>query len=76
MLYTHDHVADLIVTALALCKMNVELYQDQSNAKYKIKFKMPIKLPILCYSSPISLSFGGCAEDTGLHGQEMPAKIL
>ena len=40
----YDHGADMIVTPCPVCQMNVEVYQDQINAKYGTKFKMPTVL--------------------------------
>jgi len=38
----YDHGADMVVKPCPVCQMNTEVYQDQINAKYGSKFKMPI----------------------------------
>jgi heterodisulfide reductase subunit B len=68
----YDGGADLIVTPCPVCQMNVEVYQDQINAKYKTKFKMPV----VYYSTLMSVAYGGSAKDAGLDGQVIPAKKL
>ena len=68
----YDGGADLIVTPCPVCQMNVEVYQDQINAKYKTKFKMPV----VYYSTLMSVAYGGNAKDAGLDGQVIPAKKL
>lgn len=68
----YDGGADLIVTPCPVCQMNVEVYQDQINAKYKTKFKMPV----VYYSALMAVAYGGSAKEAGLDGQVIPAKKL
>jgi heterodisulfide reductase subunit B len=68
----YDHGADMIVTPCPVCQMNVEVYQDQINATYGTKFKMPV----VYYSTLMSVAFGRSAKDAALNGQVIPAKKL
>ncbi len=68
----YDHGADMIVTPCPVCQMNVEVYQDQINATYGTKFKMPV----VYYSTLMSVAFGRSAKDAALDGQIIPAKKL
>jgi heterodisulfide reductase subunit B2 len=68
----YDHGADMIVTPCPVCQMNVEVYQDQINATYGTKFKMPV----VYYSTLMSVAFGRSAKDACLDGQVIPAKKL
>ena len=68
----YDGGADMIVTPCPLCQMNVEVYQDQINAKYKTKFKMPV----VYYSTLMSVAYGKSAKQAGLDGQVIVAKQL
>jgi len=68
----YDHGADMIVTPCPVCQMNVEVYQDQINATYGTKFKMPV----VYYSTLMSVAFGRSAKDAALNGQVIPAKQL
>jgi heterodisulfide reductase subunit B len=68
----YDHGADMIVTPCPVCQMNVEVYQDQINATYGTKFKMPV----VYYSTLMSVAFGRSAKDAALDGQVIPAKKL
>lgn len=68
----YDHGADMIVTPCPVCQMNVEVYQDQINETYDTKFKMPV----VYYSTLMSVAFGRSGKDSGLDGQVIPAKKL
>ena len=68
----YDHGADMIVTPCPVCQMNVEVYQDQINATYGTKFKMPV----VYYSTLMSVAFGRSAKDAALDAQVIPAKKL
>ena len=68
----YDHGADMIVTPCPVCQMNVEVYQDQINATYGTKFKMPV----VYYSTLMSVAFGRSAKEAALNGQVIPAKKL
>ena len=68
----YDHGADMIVTPCPVCQMNVEVYQDEINAKFDTKFKMPV----VYYSTLMAVAFGRSAADAALGGQVIPAKQL
>ena len=68
----YDHGAEMIVTPCPVCQMNVEVYQDQINATYGTKFKMPV----VYYSTLMAVAFGRSAKDAALNGQVIPAKKL
>ena len=68
----YDNGADMIVTPCPVCQMNVEVYQDQINATYNTKFKMPV----VYYSTLMSVAFGRSAKEAALDGQVIPAKQL
>ena len=68
----YDHGADMIVTPCPVCQMNVEVYQDQINATFGTKFKMPV----VYYSTLMSVAYGRSAADSALNGQVIPAKQL
>ena len=68
----YDHGADMIVTPCPVCQMNVEVYQDQINATYGTKFKMPV----VYYSTLMAVAFGRSAKDAALNGQVIAAKKL
>ncbi len=68
----YDGGADMIVTPCPLCQANVELYQDHINAKYNTKFKMPV----VYYSTLMSVAYGKDAKQAGLNGQIIKAKQL
>ncbi|MEE8343316.1 MAG: CoB--CoM heterodisulfide reductase iron-sulfur subunit B family protein [Gammaproteobacteria bacterium] len=68
----YDGGAEMIVTPCPVCQMNVEIYQDQINAKYGTKFKMPT----VYYSTLMSVAYGGSKKDAGLDGQIIRAKKL
>jgi heterodisulfide reductase subunit B len=52
--------------------MNTEVYQDQINAKYGTKFKMPV----VYYSTLMSVAYGKSAKEAALGGQIIRAKQL
>jgi heterodisulfide reductase subunit B len=68
----YDGGADMIVTPCPVCQMNVEVYQDQINQKYGTKFK----IPVVYYSTLMSVAFGQSAKEAALDGQVIPAKQL
>lgn len=67
-----DGGADMIVTPCPVCQMNVEVYQNDINAKYKTKFKMPVTY----YSQLMSVAYGKNRKEAGLDGQVIAAKQL
>ncbi|HKJ77203.1 MAG TPA: CoB--CoM heterodisulfide reductase iron-sulfur subunit B family protein [Gammaproteobacteria bacterium] len=68
----YDGGADMIVTPCPVCQMNVEVYQGQINQKYNTKFE----LPVVYYSTMMSVAFGRSAKDAALDGQIIKAKKL
>ena len=68
----YDNGADMIVTPCPLCQANVEIYQDDINAKFGTKFEMPV----VYYSQLISVAYGRNATDAALDGQIIKAKKL
>jgi heterodisulfide reductase subunit B len=68
----YDHGADLIATPCPLCQANVEIYQDQINARFGSKFNMPV----VYYSQLMSVAFGRNSKDSALDGQIIRAKSL
>lgn len=68
----YDGGADMIVTPCPVCQMNVEVYQDHINQKYNTKFKMPV----VYYSTLMSVAYGKTVKEAGLDGQIIRAKQL
>ncbi len=68
----YDGGADMIVTPCPVCQMNVEVYQDQINQKYNTKFEMPV----VYYSTLMSVAYGKSAKEAGLDGQVIKARKL
>jgi len=68
----YDGGADMIVTPCPVCQMNVEVYQDHINQKYKTNFKMPV----VYYSTLMAVAYGGSSKDAGLNGQIIKARLL
>lgn len=68
----YDGGADLIVTPCPVCQMNVEIYQDQINARYRTRFKMPV----VYYSTLMAVAYGASPKQAGLDGQIIPARPL
>ncbi len=68
----YDGGAEMIVTPCPVCQMNVEVYQDQINATYGTKFKMPV----VYYSTLMSVAYGRNAKESALDGQIIKAKKL
>jgi len=68
----YDGGADMIVTPCPVCQMNVEVYQGQINKTYNTKFN----IPVVYYSTLMSVAFGRSAKDAALDGQMIPAKKL
>jgi heterodisulfide reductase subunit B2 len=62
----------MIVTPCPVCQMNVEVYQDQINAKHGTKFNIPVTY----YSSLMSVAYGRSAKESALDGQIIRAKKL
>ena len=68
----YDSGADMIVTPCPVCQMNVEVYQDQINARNNTKFNMPV----VYYSQLMDVAFGRSAKDAALDGQIIKPKKL
>ncbi len=68
----YDNGADMIVTPCPVCQMNTEVYQDQINSKYGTKFKMPV----VYYSTLMSVAYGKSAKEAALDGHIIRAKQL
>lgn len=68
----YDGGADMIVTPCPVCQMNVEVYQNHINKKYSTKFKMPV----VYYSTLMSVAYGHSAKAAGLDGLVIRAKKL
>jgi len=68
----YDGGADMIVTPCPVCQMNVEVYQNHINQKYNTKFKMPV----VYYSTLMSVAYGKTLKEAGLDGQVIRAKQL
>jgi heterodisulfide reductase subunit B len=68
----YDGGADMIVTPCPVCQMNVEVYQNHINQKYKTNFKMPV----VYYSTLMSVAYGKSGKEAGLDGQVIKAKQL
>jgi heterodisulfide reductase subunit B len=68
----YDHGADMIVTPCPVCQMNVEVYQNDINATYGAKFKMPV----VYYSTLMAVAFGRGAREAALDGQIIPSRQL
>ena len=67
-----DNGADMIVTPCPVCQMNTEVYQDKINEKFGTKFN----IPVVYYSTLMSVAFGRSAADSALNGQVIPAEKL
>jgi len=68
----YDGGAEMIVTPCPVCQLNVEVYQNDINAKYKTKFNMPV----VYYSQLMSVAYGKNGKESGLDGQIIRAKAL
>jgi heterodisulfide reductase subunit B len=68
----YDGGADMIVTPCPVCQMNVEVYQEHINQKYGTKFN----IPVVYYSTLMSVAFGKSYKESALNGQIIPAKQL
>ncbi len=65
--------ADVIATPCPLCQTNVEMFQDQINAKYGTSFN----IPVVFYSQLMAVAFGmDPKKDAALDGQMIPAPKL
>ncbi len=67
-----DHGADMLVTPCPVCQMNTEVYQDKINEKFGTSFN----IPVVYYSTLMSVAFGRSAADAALNGQVIPADKL
>ena len=67
-----DHGADMIVTPCPVCQMNTEVYQDKINEKFGTNFN----IPVVYYSTLMSVAFGRSAADSALNGQVIQAEKL
>ncbi|OOZ41955.1 heterodisulfide reductase [Solemya pervernicosa gill symbiont] len=68
----YDGGADMIVTPCPVCQMNVEVYQGQINKDHGTNFN----IPVVYYSTLMSVAFGRNAKDAALDGQMIRAKQL
>ena len=68
----YDGGADMIVTPCPVCQMNVEVYQNQINAKYGTKFH----IPVVYYSTLMAVAYGKSGKQAGLDGQIIRARQL
>lgn len=68
----YDNKADMLVTPCPVCQMNVEAYQGQINAQHNTQFNMPV----VYYSTMMSVAFGKTAKQSALGGQIIKAKQL
>ncbi len=68
----YDGGADMIVTPCPVCQLNVEADQNDINAKYKTKFNMPV----VYYSTLMSVAYGKDRKQSGLDGQIITPKQL
>ena len=68
----YDGGAEMIVTPCPVCQMNVEVYQDHINQRYGTRFEMPV----VYYSTLMSVAYGKSAKEAGLDGQVIRAKKL
>jgi len=65
--------ADVISTPCPLCQTNVEMYQDQINAKFGTDYK----IPVVFYSQLMAVAFGlDPQKDAGLHRNTIPAEKI
>ncbi len=67
-----NNKADIIATPCPVCQLNVAVYQDQINAKYGTKFKMPV----VYYSTMMAVAYGKSGKEAGLDGQIIKATAL
>ena len=68
----YDFGAEMIVTPCPVCQMNVEVYQDDINAKYGTNFN----IPVVYYSTLMSVAFGASAKESALNAQIIKASRL
>lgn len=68
----YDHGAEMIVTPCPVCQLNTEVYQEHINKKYKTKFNMPV----VYYSTLMSVAYGKGFKESGLDGQIIKHKKL
>ena len=68
----YDGGADMIVTPCPVCQMNIEVYQYHINQKYKTNCKMPV----VYYSTLMSVAYGKNGREAGLDGQVIKARQI
>ena len=68
----YDGRADMIVTSCPVCQMHVEVYQGHINKTYGTKFN----IPVVYYSTLMSVAFGRSAMDPALDDQMIRATQL
>lgn len=68
----YDHGAEVIATPCPLCQANVEIYQDEINARYNTNFNMPV----MYYSQLMDVAFGRNAKDSALDGNIIQSQKL
>jgi heterodisulfide reductase subunit B len=62
----------IVFTPCPVCQMNVEVYQNHINKKYKTNFKMPV----VYYSTLMSVAYGKSGKEASLDGQMIKARQL
>jgi heterodisulfide reductase subunit B len=68
----YGHGVDMIVTPCPLCQTNVEIYEDEINAKFGSNFDMPV----VYYRQLVYVAQGRSAEDSALDDQLIKASKL
>ncbi len=68
----YDGGADMIVTPCPVCQMNVEVYQNHINKRFGTKFN----IPVVYYTTLMSVAFGKSAKEAALDGQMIRAARL
>ena len=58
----NDRGADMIVTPCPVCQLNVKVYQEQINERYRTNFNTPVTY----YSQLLTGAYGGTAKEAGL----------
>jgi len=62
----------MVVTPCPLCQTNVEIYQDEKNAKYGSKFEMPV----VYYSELNPIDYGRSSDHAAFDGQIIKTRQL
>jgi len=65
-----QYKADLMVTVCPMCQMNLDAYQNESNAYFKTKYKMPI----IFFTQLMGLAFGMEPKEVGFGLELVSAK--